>query len=573
MARLAMSGGGRRPAGAFDLTRRDFLKLGGGGLVGAALLSASGCNIFGGGQQGGSGGGGNGVIVNLGDTIRDLDSTTTTDSVSTDILLNVMSGLYRLDPDQQPVPDMAESHEVSEDKLTYTFRLREGIKWSNGEPVTSQDFKYAWLRAMDPDTAGQYAYILTTFIKGGPEFNGGPTSEEDKEEHDRLRDNVAIETPDDRTLRVTLQSPSPFWLGLTSFFTYLPQKQSFVEEQGEQYAQNADALLYNGPYILTEFNPTEGVTMVKRDDYWDAGSVDIRRVEGKIVKEEDTAVNLYESGGLDVTEITGQYVQEYKGTPDFYSQTFFATFYMVPNVNRVRIFRNLNVRKAIQMGFDRRALVDQILRNGSEPATGLVPAGIDGPGDQTFRQAQGNVMPDFDPERARRLFQQGIEEVGENPTVELLAYDDSTARDIATFLQNQFQENLGMKTRVKVQPFDRKLELEANGEFELSWQGWIADYNDPMTFLDLFLSDSSFNTGGYSNPRYDRLINQAKEETDFARRMQQMLEAERILVAEDAGTAPMYFDGEASLIRPTIKNYVEHKYGAGIDVKWWRLEE
>ncbi|MCA3748563.1 MAG: peptide ABC transporter substrate-binding protein, partial [Rubrobacter sp.] len=158
-------------------------------------------------------------------------------------------------------------------------------------------------------------------------------------------------------------------------------------------------------------------------------------------------------------------------------------------------------------------------------------------------------------------------------TIELLAYDDSTARDIATFLQNQFQENLGMKTRVKVQPFDRKLELEANGEFELSWQGWIADYNDPMTFLDLFLSDSSFNTGGYENERYDQLIRQAKEETNFARRMQQLLEAERILVQEDAGTAPMYFDGEASLVRPTIKNYVEHKYGAGIDVKWWRLEE
>lgn len=573
MARTAMPGGGRRPAGAFDLTRRDFLRLSGGGLVGAALLSASGCNIFGGGQQGGGGGNGKGVIVNLGDTIRDLDSTTTTDSVSTDILLNVMSGLYRLDPKQQPVPDMAEGYELSEDKLTYTFRLREGIQWSNGEPVTSQDFKYAWLRAMDPDTAGQYAYILTTFIKGGPEFNEGPTSDENKEEHDRLRDNVAIETPDDKTLVVTLQSPSPFWLGLTSFFTYLPQKQSFIEEQGEQYAQNADALLYNGPYELTEFNPTEGVTMVKRDEYWDADSVDIERVEGKIVKEEDTAVNLYESGGLDVTEITGQYVQEYKGTPDFYSQTFFATFYMVPNLNRVPLFRNPNVRKALQIGYDRQALVDQILRNGSEAATGLVPPGIDGPDDQTFRQAQGSVVPDFDPERARRLFQQGVEEVGENPTIELLAYDDSTARDIATFLQNQFQENLGMKTRVKVQPFDRKLELEANGEFELSWQGWIADYNDPMTFLDLFLSDSSFNTGGYENERYDQLIRQAKEETNFARRMQQLLEAERILVQEDAGTAPMYFDGEASLVRPTIKNYVEHKYGAGIDVKWWRLEE
>jgi oligopeptide transport system substrate-binding protein len=129
-----------------------------------------------------------------------------------------------------------------------------------------------------------------------------------------------------------------------------------------------------------------------------------------------------------------------------------------------------------------------------------------------------------------------------------------------------------MNINVNVQPFDRKLELEANGEFQLSWQGWIADYNDPMTFLDLWETESPFNTGGYSNPEYDDLINQAQEETDFARRMQLMMDAEEVLVADDAATAPMYFEGEAHLLRPTIKNFVDHQYGAGLDAKWWRLE-
>lgn len=559
------AGGGA--SGTLRISRRDFLKIGGTGLAGAALLGTAGCGIFEqGGQQEGNGRGGGGtkaVAVNLGDTIRDLDSTTTTDSVSSDILLNVMSGLYRLDPEQQPVPDMAEGVEISDDQLTYTFTLRDGVKWSNGDPVTAEDFRYAWLRALNPDTAGQYAYIISSFIEGAEAYNAGEGSAED----------VAIEAPDDRTLEVRLVAPSPFWLGLTSFFTYLPQKQSFVEEQGEQYAQNADALLYNGPYTLTEFNPTNGVTMVKNDQYWDKDNVDIDRVQGRIVKEQETAVNLYESGDLDETEIDSQYVDEYQDSPDFWSQTYFATFYMVFN-NEVPLFQNQNVRKAFQMGFNREALANDILNNGSEAASGFVPAGMasGGSGEQTFREVQGSVMPEFNAEEARRLFEQGVEEVGENPTIELLAYDDSTARDIATFLQSQFEENLGANISVKVQPFDRKLELESNGEFQLSWQGWIADYNDPINFLELFESDSSFNTQGYSNEQFDQLIRGAREETDLQRREDMLLEAERILVEEDAGTAPMYFEGEAHLLRPSIKNFVDHQYGAGLDAKWWRLE-
>ena len=554
-----------RPSGAIRISRRDFLKVGGTGLAGAALLGTAGCGVFqqGGRQQGGGGGGASKTVtVNLGDTIRDLDSTTTTDSVSTDILLNVMSGLYRLDPKQQPVPDMAEGVEISDDDLTYTFTLRDGIKWSNGDPVTSQDFKYAWLRALDPDTAGQYAYIISSFIKGAAEFNAGDGSAED----------VAIETPDDKTLEATLLAPSPFWLGLTSFFTYLPQNQKFVEQQGEQYAQNADALIYNGPYLLTEFNPTNGVTLTKNEDYWNAGRVAVQKVEGRIVKEQDTAVNLYETGELDETEIDSQYVQEYKGTPDFWSQTYFATFYLVFN-SKVPFFQNENIRRAFQIGWDQRALTDQILQNGSEPASGFVPAGMasGGPGDQTFREVQGRVTPDFDPQEAKSLFQQGVEEAGENPPIELLAYDDSTARDIATFLQSEF-EKMGAKINVKVQPFDRKLELESNGEFQLSWQGWIADYNDPINFLELFESDNAFNTQKYSNAQFDELIRGAREETDLQRREDMLLEAERILVEETAGTGPMYFEGEAHLLRPSIKNFVDHQYGAGLDAMWWKLE-
>jgi oligopeptide transport system substrate-binding protein len=549
-----------RALGGTGITRGQFLKVGGAGMGAWVLLGTAGCGIFGQ-EDGGGGNGGKSLSINLGNPIKDLNSTTTTDTVSFDVLLNTTSGLYRPDADNKPVPDMAEGVDVSPDKLTYTFTLREGIGWSNGDPVTALDFEYAWMRALDPETAGQYAYIIASFIKGAAPFNAGDGDAED----------VAIEAPDEKTLRVTLERPAPFWLGLTSFATYLSQKQDFVEEQGEDYAQSADALLYNGPYTLTDFAPTEGITLVKNENYWDAGSVDVRRVEGKIVKELSTAVNLYGTGELDDTKIQGQYATEYEDSQDFWSQTFFASVYLVFNF-REPLFQNENIRRAYQMGFDREAMTREILNDGSDPADGYVPAGVAGPSGQTFREAQGAVAPAYDAEEARSFFERGIEEVGDNPIIELLAYDDSTSRDIATYLQSQFEDNLGANVNVKAQPADRKIELEDGGEFQLSVQGWFADYNDPMTFLDIWLGNSPFNTQNYRSERFDRLVNGALEETDFARRMVMLQEAERLLVEEEAGTAPMYYGGEARIVKPYIKDYVNHPYGASRDIRWWRIE-
>jgi oligopeptide transport system substrate-binding protein len=548
------------------------LKLGGAGLAGAALIGAPGCGVFqsndGGGGQGGGGGtggggGGQGVAINLQDSIRGLDSATVTDEVSFNILINGFEGLQRLDRDDQPTAGQAENVDISEDGLTYTFTLRDGASWSNGDPVTSADFKYAWLKVLNPDTASQYAYIISQFIKGADEYNTKKGSADD----------VAIETPDDKTLRVTLVSPAPFWLGLTAFPTYLPQKQSFVEEQGDKYAQSTDNMIFNGPYTLSDYAPTEGITFNKRDDYWDADNVNIQQVRGRIVKEVDTAVNLFEAGDLDITEITQEYVNEYQGKPEFNQATEFSTFYLAFNEDSLPIFKNPKVRKAFQIGFDRQALVKDIINDGSTAATGLVPPGMTGPGNKTFREAEGDTVPPFDAAEAKRLFEEGVREAGGNvPTIELLSYETSTARDVATFLQSQFQDNLGPKINVKIQPFDRKLELEADGQFQLSYQGWGADYNDPMTYLDLWTSDSSFNTGKYSNKKYDQLIKQAKSEADPARRMDLMLQAEKLLIEEDAATAPMFFQGTTRLINPEIRGFWYHKYGGSLDLKLYKYE-
>ena len=547
------------------MSRRDFLKIAGTGMAGAAMLTVPGCGVFSGSGGGGGGGGSSkSVAINLEQTVKDLDSAQTTDSVSTEILLNVMSGLYRLDVNTKPVPDMAEGVDISKDGLNYTFTLRDGIKWSNGDPVTSQDFKYAWLRALDPKTASIYAYIISTFVKGADEYNTGKGSPKD----------VAIETPDDKTLKVTLLAPAPYWLGLTAFFTYLPQQQKFVEQQGDKYANGAENLLYNGPYKITQFNPTSGVTVAKNEDYWNADNVDISKVDAKIVKETNTAVNLYESGQLDETVIDTEFVTEYKGKPDLVTITQFATGYITFNRNKVPLFLNKNVCRAIQMALNTDALNNKILNNGSKPATGFVPDGIAGPGDKTFREAEGPTMPEYDPKKAEELFKQGIKEVGENPKIELLSEDDSLTRDFVTAMQAEL-EKIGMKIELKPVPFSQRLKLEEDDDYQMSAQAWIADYDDPMTFLDLFESSSTYNVsiaGHYKNERYDQLISSAKTEADVAKRMDMLLEAEKLLVEEDAALAPWRFYGEAYLVNPdVISRFVDQPYGGGKDYSLWKL--
>jgi oligopeptide transport system substrate-binding protein len=534
-----------------QISRRDFLKAGGVGLAGATLLGTlPGCGVFkqgGGGQQGG--GSDTFTLAEVAD-IADMNSVTTTDLYSARLLNNINEGLYRLDANDKPHPAMAKSVDISDDTLTYTFTLRDGIKWSNGDPVTAQDFEYGWMTLLNPDTAAEYAYLLYSFIKGAAAYNSGDGSAED----------VGIKALDNKTLKVTLNGPYPFWLGLAgSHQTYLPVNQKFYEQQGEDYAQSADSLLYNGPYIMTEFNPSTGATLVKNKDYWDKDNVDVQKIVIRIVKDASTRVNLYTAGDLDFGELTSEYVNEYKDSPAFMRIIEFSTFWLNMNF-KDEIFQNENIRRAIQMSFDRDALANKILNDGSVGADGYVPAGIAGPGNQTFREAVGPTMPAYDPQQAKELWQKGVEELGQEPTFTLLTGDTGTARDAGTFLQSEFKA-MGANIEINVQPFDEFLDLSTKGDFQMSLYGWIADYNDPMNFLDLFLSDSEFNDPSFKNARYDQLITAAQTETDAKVRMDKLIEAERLLVEDQAAIAPVYFSGVAALLRPSFKDFVEHPTG------------
>ena len=546
-----------------QLSRGDFLKLSGTGLAGAALLGTAGCgSLFEGGGSGGSVQKTDTLNINLLTEVPDLNSATTTDSTSFNVLTNLMEGLYRLDPDQNPKPATAEGVEISKDELTYTFTLRDGVVWSNGDPVTSHDFKYAWLHVLDPETAATYAYIISTFVKGADEYNTDKAG----------ADAVAIETPDDKTISVELISKSPFFLQLTSFVTYFPLNQEFVEKMGDKYAQDGESLLYNGPYTMTAGSQGGGSTVVlqKNEEYWDKDSVAVKTINGRIVKDNDTAINLYEAGELAITGLTGDSVKQYIDNPDFYRRVEPFTVYGRLN-QKAPGLDNLNIRKALMIGFDREALTDQVLQDGSVPAYGFVPPAISpGPGDQTFREANGDLVPK-DVDSARALWEKGVEEVGEEPKLTMLFGDDSAGRDMATYFKDQYKKNLGADLDVEIVTFDAALDRVDAEDYQINYSfGWIGDYDDPMTFMDLYLSDSPFNNSFFENEEYDRLIKEAQTTSDLQLRMQNMLKAERILI-EQAGTVPVFYNAVSGLIKPYFKNYTPHPFG-GDDYKYAKIE-
>lgn len=498
---------------------------------------------------------GNVLKISFENDIPDLNQTTTGDTISFSILNNVEEGLYRLDEQNKPQPAMAKSVGVSEDGLTYTFTLRDNIQWSNGDPVTSKDFKYAWLRGLNPETTGSYSFIIADYVVGAKEFVDATGKAED----------VKIDTPDDKTLVVQIKQPTPYFVSLTAFPLYFPLNEKFITEKGEGYALSADGLLYNGPFTLTEFDPAKGVVLAKNSNYWDKDSVKVDKVDIKVIKEQGTALNLYQSGDLDMAPLSSSDVKNFMGTPEFKAYTNFRSYYIQFNLNN-EVIANKNIRKAIQLAVDPDVLTKNVLNNGSETATGLIPTGMAGSG-VTFREAQGDlILPNI--EKAKELWTKGLGELGKAPQLELLTADDQVSKDCGTFIQSQLKKNLGIDITLVTQPYSGRLQTMRDDKYQMVVSAWGADYNDPMTYLDLWAATPKPFRGNFSNERYDKLIAGAKLEVDSVKRMDMLLEAEKILVDEEAILAPLYYQGQAFALKENVKGLVYHPYGVTWDLKW-----
>lgn len=493
--------------------------------------------------------------------LPNLGISTTADGASFIVLNNTMEGLMRLDQESKPTPGMAaESPKLSEDKKTYTFKLREA-KWSDGVEVKAQDFEYSWKRTLNPKTASQYAYILY-FIKGAKAYNTGKGSE----------DQVGVKALNDKTLEVTLEVPTPYFESLLGFTTYLPQRKDIVEKYGNQYAKEADKLVYNGPFKLTAWNHSSSYTMKKNDTYWDKDAVKLDTVETKIITDTASAVNLYHTNQVDFAYLSQDFTAQFKNKPDYQVIPEATVAYLNLN-HKNKLFTNLKIRKAIDMAIDKETLVGRVLKDASTPAYSIVPPNINANESKKVRELAPQKET-YNIAEAKKLWNEGLQELGltKAPVISLVGDDRDTAKVTMEYLKDQLNKAFGAEIEITSVPFKQRLKRGENGEFDLILYLWNADYNDPMTFLDIFETGSSFNNGKWSNAEFDSLIKKSRTNSNFEERTQDLIKAEQIAL-DEMTMVPLYHRNRVAAVKPYVKGLVYHAIGAEYSLKWADVEK
>lgn len=484
------------------------------------------------------------VRHNLGADPQTIDPALNTAVDGAIVLVNVFEGLAKTDEEEKAVPGMAESWDISEDGVTYTFHLRDA-QWSDGEPVTAQDFEYAWKRAMDPATASEYGYMMY-YVKGAEAFNTGEGSVDD----------VGVTAIDEKTLEVVLESPTPYFLELTAFPTYFPVRQDIVEADPEGWALNMETYITNGPFKITEWNHNDVMRAVKNENYYDAENIKLDGIDFFMIVEASTALAAFESDELDYNEtIPQEQIPTLKESNEaFEIQPYLGTYFYVFNINAEPV-NDVRVRKALSMAIDRQAIVDVVAQGGQMPASGFVPTGFPTSDGADFREVGGDygIQPTAEIEAAQALLAEAGYPNGEGfPAMELIYNTNDGHKAIAEAVQEMWNQNLGISVELRNEEWKVFQETRTQQNFVVARHGWIGDYVDPMTFLDMWLSNSGNNNAGWNSPEFDQLIGDSKR-VSGAERDQLMLEAEK-LIMDDMIAMPIYYYTKPTLLKTYVKD-------------------
>jgi len=457
-------------------------------------------------------------------------------------------------------PGVAESWDVSEDGLTYTFHLRDS-KWSDGSPVTAQDFEYGIIRLLDPANAASYSFAAYV-IQNAAEFNSGKITDPSQ---------VGVKAIDDKTLEIKLVNPTSYFVSTMDLSCFYPVKKEFVEKYGAEFATSADKMLSNGPFILKDWKHEQEITLEKNPNYWDKDKIKLESVKILLVSDPNTVLGMYENGEVDFCDIPTALVEKYQtdGTAKVYMSG--ADDWMRINFKRTEKpwLQNVNFRKALNYAIDRENYVKTATKGLFFPATRLVlplMAGVNGyyceeyPIDIYATKA--------DTAKAKEYLDKAMKELNitdpKQITVEYTISDDDATKLMAEVLQDQVNTNLGINFEIKMVTYKQKLANDTKGDFDLIYNGWGPDYNDPMTYLELWETTNSQNGGKFSNAEFDKLIETARVETDKTKRMEMFHKAETILL-EDAGFVPLQFRQRAWLAKANLKNLSRFFIGADTD--------
>lgn len=487
--------------------------------------------------------------------ITTLNSLQVTDTYSITVLTEAMEGLTRNENTGNKdviKPAGATSWDISKDKKVWTFHLRNNL-WSDGKKVTAGDYVYAWKKLLDPKTAASYASFIYC-VKGAQEYNNGKGS----------ADAVGVKAVNDNTFQVTLKQPVPYFLQITAFKCLLPVRKDIVEAAGDKYGLDASTMVFNGPFVVDQWIKGSKVVLKKNPKYWDAANVKLQTVNLIYIPETETEKKMFESGQTDEMQLPdSDYLNKVKSQINSGSMTYVAknspeTRYFAFNTkDKDKLMTSPKIRKALSITIEREKLLKYVYKDYA-PAYGWIPTSVS-VGNVEYRKRIPEPMKSIMSENPKKLFQEGLKDLGLDPngkyTLEYLQSGNTTLkRALAEYYQNLWQTTLGVT--IKVDAVANFAELSARvdkGDFEICLRDWVADFDDAISFFDIFRSSDANNTSLYSNKKYDDLIAKADVEADPSKRLAYENDAEKLLTTIDCAVAPVYYGTKKMLTRSYVK--------------------
>ncbi len=497
---------------------------------------------------------------NAGAEPETLDPAISTGVPESHIQKNLFEGLTRTGEGEKVIPGIAESWTTSTDGKVITFKLRDS-KWSNGDPMTAEDFKYSWLRALAPETASEYSYQLY-YIKGAEEYNSKKGT----------ADAVGIKVVDPKTLEVTLVAPTPYFVSLTAFHTLYPVNKK-TADANPKWSLAADTFVSNGPFKMQEWKHSDQVVMVKNENYWDAKSVKLSELTFKLIEDNKAALTSFESGQLDGTEnIPTEDINRLQASKVLKIAPYIGTYYYRFNVTK-KPFDDVRVRKALTMAIDRQLLIDKVVKGGQKPAVAYTPPGMVDVEEGKDYRAVGGAFIKEDVAAAKALLAEAGFPDGKNwpADVTILYNTNSNHKLIAEAIQNMWKTNLGIDIKLRNEEWAVYLESQKTLNYNISRAGWIGDYSDAMTFMDMFVTGGGNNQTGWSNAEYDKQIKEIANKTgDQKVRIPAMHAAEKVLM-DEMPIMPIYFYTNPFVMKDNIKGVFRSSLGP-IDYKLATVE-
>lgn len=492
-----------------------------------------------------------------------LDPTLMNSIPSSTVGFHIYEGLMR-NHVGEIMPGMAEKYEISEDGKTYTFHLRDA-KWSDGQPVKAQDFEYALRRLADPATASDYAFLITSLIKNAGDINAGKMPV----------DQLGVKAVDDKTLTIELNNPTGYFLSMLSMSQLCPVRKDLVEKYGKDFATDGDKNVYSGPFIVKEWKQEDRIILEKNPNYWNADAIKLDGVQILTVADPMTAVAMYEKGELDFVNVPAEVLENYKDKVQYYFDG--ANDFMRINMDGSSELKSKDLRLAVNYALNREDYILLSSQNLYQPNTRYVLPQVKGVEGEYGTEYPLEAFPlKGDAAKAKEHLAKAMTELGvSDPSqieLELLTTDQERTRIEAEVLQNQIQTVLGIKVAIKQVPYKQRLKMESDHEFEMVVTGWVPDYPDPMSYLELFPTESPYNHGSYSSATYDAFIKDALTNPDAKKRMDALFNAEKTLL-EDGAIVPLQLRRNAMLINPKVKDFKTYFVGLNFDYIFADIEK